>query len=123
MAVSKGKRTGKYDRYVGPHEIKEGVCIIPEGTKIIEGRAFLNCTELKEVIIPESLETINPNAFIGCTALTKITFPESVETVECWDPRGVFSISMSKPFLDLVDVLVNQGCRVRLKEDSWHRWD
>ena len=102
---------------------KNGVCIIPEGTKIIECRAFLDCTDLKEVVIPESVETINPNAFLGCTALTKITLPDSVETVECWDPRGVFSISLSKPFSDLVDILVNQGYRVRLQEDSWHRWD
>lgn len=118
-----GRYTGKYDYYDGPHEIKDGVCAIPEGTKIIGSKAFINCTELKEVVIPESVETINPNAFIGCSSLTKITFPESVEKIECWDPRGVFSITMSKPFSTLIDILVNDGYRVKLKEDSWHYWD
>lgn len=119
----KNRTTGKYDCNVGSFKIKMGECVIPEGTKVIESGTFLNCAELEELVIPESLETINPNAFIGCTSLTKITLPDSVETIECWDPRGVFSISLSKPFSDLVDILVNQGYRVRLKEDSWHRWD
>lgn len=122
MAVAK-RTTGKYDHYSGPHDIKDGVCVIPDGTKIIDGRAFLDCTDLKEVVIPESVETINPNAFIGCTALAKITFPESVETIECWDPRGVVCITMSKPFSTLINLLVNDGYRVCMKENTWHRWD
>ncbi len=119
MPVSSGKN--RTCDCVG-YEIKDGVCIIPDGKKIIEYRAFMNRTELKEVVIPESVETINPLAFYGCTSLTKITLPDSVENIEFW-PSGVSSISMSKPFTELIDVLVNKGYRVQLKEDSWHYWD
>ena len=105
------------------YKIKNGICVIPEGTKIIECKAFLDCIDLKEIIIPESVEAISPNAFIGCDNLAKITLPNSIDTIECWDPSGVASISMSKPFTTLIDLLVNQGYRVKLKEDRWHYWD
>lgn len=120
MPVSSGKN--RTCDCVG-YEIKDGVCVIPDGKKIIEYKAFKDCTELKEVVIPESVETINTYAFWGCTSLTKITLPDSVETIECRDPSGVSSISMSKPFKSLIDLLVNSGFRVEMKEDSWHRWD
>lgn len=118
------KRIGKYDHNFGhPDDIKDGVCVIPDGTKIIDSGAFLNYTDLKEVVLPKTVETINPNAFLGCTALTKIAFPDSVETIECWDPKGVACITMSKPFSSLVDLLVNDGYRVSTKENTWRHWD
>ena len=55
MAIA-SRDVRKYYRY------KDGVCVIPDGTKIIDSKAFLDCTDLKEVVIPASVETINPNA-------------------------------------------------------------
>ncbi|MBP5643970.1 MAG: leucine-rich repeat protein [Bacteroidales bacterium] len=104
-------------------KIKNGACVIPEGTKMIGHKEFFECDDLKEVVIPESVETINTYAFLGCTSLTKITLPDSVDTIECWDPSGVSRITMSKPFNSLIDLLVNGGFRVQMKEDRWHRWD
>lgn len=44
--------------------------------------AFLNCTNLKEVIIPGSVTTIGSSAFSGCTGLEKVTLPESVTAIK-----------------------------------------
>ena len=54
------------------YEIKDGVAIIPEGTKEIESRAFEDCTDLTSVVIPNSVERIGNSAFSGCTALTDV---------------------------------------------------
>lgn len=116
MAVA-CRKTGKYDCNVGSFKAKGGVCVIPEGTKVIESGAFFNCAKLEELVIPESLEAINPNAFIGCTFLTKITFPESVKTIECWNPQGLSYVILSKPFSTLIKMLVLEGYQIRIKED------
>ena len=33
------------------YEIKDGVGIIPEGTKVIEDRAFMMCRELTRIVL------------------------------------------------------------------------
>ena len=59
-------------------EIKNGVGIIPEGTTVIEGFAFKECTELTSIVIPDSVTEIGLCAFEGCTGLTSIVIPASV---------------------------------------------
>lgn len=46
--------------------------VVPEGTTIIPGGAFEDCTGLKSVTIPSSVKEIGSNAFSGCTALEEI---------------------------------------------------
>ena len=58
------------------YEIKDGVCIIPEGTTEIPDWAFDGCSELNEVVIPASVTQIRSNAFSDCTALEKIVVEE-----------------------------------------------
>ena len=51
------------------YEIKDGVCIIPEGTTEIGEWAFKNCTELTSIVIPDSVTEIGERAFEECSNL------------------------------------------------------
>ncbi len=50
--------------------------ILPEGLKVIKGRAFQKCYELKEIVFPASLEVIEQSAFGICPALETMTLPK-----------------------------------------------
>lgn len=55
---------------------------LPTSAKVIEGRAFASCSNIREVVIPEGIETIKgDNAFYGCVALTTIQFPEGMSSI------------------------------------------
>ena len=47
-------------------EIKDGVGIIPERTKVIKEEAFKYCNELTSIIIPASVTEIRGWAFSVC---------------------------------------------------------
>lgn len=66
------------------YEVKNGVGIIPEGTKILESYAFKNCEELKSIVIPGTVEVIEHRAFSGCKGLTNVVIPDPVTTIEAW---------------------------------------
>ena len=80
-------------------------CVINENTKVINDRAFADCTNLKEIIIPNSvtiigayafyrcnklisislsnnLTYIKNNAFLECSSLREIIIPDSVTKIE-----------------------------------------
>ena len=63
------------------YEIKDGVGIIPQGTKEIEEKAFFNEWDLISVVIPDSVKTIGLEAFAGSFGLKEIVIPESVTTI------------------------------------------
>lgn len=44
--------------------------------------AFLNCTELQEIIIPDSVESIGGQAFYGCINLTSVKLPSKLKKIE-----------------------------------------
>ena len=62
-------------------EIKDGVAIIPEGTKEIGNKAFNKCTELTSIVIPNSVKKIGELAFYGCINLKNIVIPKSVTEI------------------------------------------
>ena len=62
-------------------EIKNGIAVIPQGTKEIEHFAFNECAELKSVIIPEGVTGIGVMAFRNCTNLAHIVIPNSVKKI------------------------------------------
>ena len=111
------------NRKMGNFEIKNGICIIPEGVKTIGYKAFMDCLELKIVVFPDSLERIEHFAFFGCTNLTEVVLPDTVEDLRFRDQRGVFESIQGKPFNSLIKNLVEEGYSVRLKEDPLHHWD
>ncbi len=48
--------------------------VIPEGVKVIEGRAFYGCLKLESVILPSTLTSIGERAFFYCKELKAINF-------------------------------------------------
>jgi len=60
-----------YD-YFGTEE--NAVIVIPEGVTYVGSYAFVNATNVKEVVLPATLKVIGAKAFYGCTSLEKITF-------------------------------------------------
>ena len=58
--------------------VQNGLAIIPQGTTIINDRAFFGCQDLTTVIIPEGVTTIGESAFRNCSALTHVIFPSTI---------------------------------------------
>lgn len=82
--------------------------IIPQGTQIISGGAFSNCSFLHSVKIPDSVISIGMSAFIDCDFLTSISIPVSVTTVEdnpflhCERLKNII-VSVDHPYLATID--------------------
>ena len=55
---------------------------VPEGIVEIGESAFLNCTDLKEVILPGSTERIGVNAFFACSRLESVEIPDTVSVID-----------------------------------------
>ena len=62
-------------------EIKDGVCIIPQGITKIEEYAFYNDTSLECVVIPIGVTEIGERAFYDCANLTSIVIPKGVSEI------------------------------------------
>lgn len=54
---------------------------IHANTKVIAGRAFMECTELTRITIPEGVTSIGKVAFRYCTKLKEIDIPNSVVSI------------------------------------------
>lgn len=54
---------------------------VPEGVVGIEQHAFVDCTDLTEVILPDSLHTIGAGAFWECSGLTKLELPGNLKKI------------------------------------------
>ena len=74
-------------------EIKDGVAIIPAGTREIPNRAFYDCSSLTSVIIPESVKIIGSFAFEACSSLASITIPSSVTSIGKYAFAGCSSLA------------------------------
>ena len=55
-----------------------GALQIPEGTRLIAGGAFYNCSGLTSLTLPNSLNTIGDEAFTLCSGLSSLTLPNSL---------------------------------------------
>ncbi len=64
------------------YEVKNGVGIIPQGTKKVVAEAFKDCKELTAIEIPEGVISIGNSAFQGCTSLTDVKLPSTLEYIE-----------------------------------------
>ena len=51
---------------------KDSECIIPDGIKTIESRAFVYNTFIKSVKMPDTVEEVYSSAFSFCGSLEKI---------------------------------------------------
>jgi hypothetical protein len=59
-----------------------GACVIPDGVKIINYKAFASCDGITSVTIPNSVKVIREKAFMECGGLTSVTIPDSVEIID-----------------------------------------
>ena len=84
-------------------EIVDGVCIIPNGVRIIESDAFkreqIDMSSFSSVEIPSSVTEIGDFAFSDCISLTSIKIPSSVVKI------GMLAFNCSK----LVSIEVAKG--------------
>ena len=97
-------------------EIKDGVAIIPEGTKKIGDNAFYGCTDLTNIVIPASVTKIEDGAFEGCTNLKCVTMPTKVLKIN----EGAFAGCTSLACITIPTPPKNKGvCRIaeRVFED------
>lgn len=62
-------------------EIKDGVAIIKEGTRVIEANDLSGHTSIESVVIPKGVTKIEDYAFGGCTSLTTVILPFSVNKI------------------------------------------
>ena len=94
------------------YEIKDGVGIIPAGTKKIPSEAFENCQELTSIIIPDSVTEIGMLAFHGCSNLKKVAIPDSVTVIKdcAFQSSGVTSIVFGKS-LTCIGFKAFEGCK------------
>lgn len=87
---------------------------VPDGVAYIDGYAFTRCSSIEEIILPDSISKINNgSAFGNCTNLTQITFPNGITYIgtgafsECWSltsviiPDSVLSIG-EQAFFDCI---------------------
>lgn len=95
---------------------------LSEGIKYIYSDAFINCTELEEIILPASLKEIDAYAFRGCDKLSSIVVNEKITEVEYF--ASAFSITEEQPFNDLLKNL-KEGYKVNFftertpLDDNW----
>ena len=74
-------KTHKNILIMAQFEIKDGIAIIPEGTKTIPNEAFCGCASLTNIVIPNSVTVIGDGAFNGCASLINVVIPDSVTEI------------------------------------------
>ena len=82
------------DAYSGIVKIPEKVMYLTQEytVKSIDYRAFINCSELIEVIIPNTVITIGEDAFWHCGKLKRLIIPKSVESIVCYRSEYIWYI-------------------------------
>ena len=65
-----------------PNGKTESKYVIPEGTEIIRGDAFGNCSKLKTVIMPEGVAEIGASAFMNCSQLAAVSLPDGLQAID-----------------------------------------
>ena len=97
------------------YEIKNGVGIIPDGTKVVRTDVFRERTDLTSVVLPASVKQIAAGVFLGCTNLEMVKLPKGTVRLEFTDSRRTFTITEDYPFESLtLEPVTQQGLIVKL---------
>lgn len=72
----------------------------PTASASVDASAFLNRTEITDIIFPDNLTEINSEAFRGCTSLTDIVLPSSLTSigVEAFYGCSALTSVLCRPF-------------------------
>ena len=107
------------------YEIKNGVGIIPDGTKVVMTDVFRGRTDLTTVVLPASVKQIAAGVFLGCTNLEMVKLPKGTVRLEFTDSRRTFTITDDYPFetLSLDTITVNGFITNIIKKDDIDPWD
>lgn len=62
-------------------DIKNGICVIPEGVTKIGDYAFADCESLESITIPSSVTAVGCRAFSHCSRLTEVALPEGLTEI------------------------------------------
>ena len=79
---------------------------VPDGTKIIGGSAFYNCSDLMRITLPDSLISIEIGAFQNCKSLISITLPDGVTSIgnnAFFDCNSLISITLPDTVTNIGD--------------------
>ena len=90
----------------------------PNGLDRIEGQAFLNCTQLKEVILPDSVSTLGESAFKQCESIEKVVLSSNLTEIpnSCfysWTKQGALNDIIFKEGLEVIgaNAFMNQSLK------------
>lgn len=77
---------------------------LPDSAKVIQAKAFYDCTNLCEINLPDGLHTIEQDAFLG-TALPTIRLPDSLVELgnRAFRNTGLFGAQLSNGLKELPD--------------------
>ncbi len=81
-------------------------------TKIGTG-AFVNCSEVTEVVLPDTIVSIGAKAFSGCEKLEKINIPETVTTINEYvfeNCKSLASVTLPDDKIELIPEGLFRGC-------------
>ena len=107
------------------YEIKNGVGIIPDGTKVVRTDVFRGRTDLTSVVLPASVKQIAAGVFLGCTNLEMVKLPKGTVRLEFTDSRRTFTITEDYPFesLTLDTITVNGYITNIIRNDDINPWE
>ena len=107
------------------YEIKNGVGIIPDGTKVVRTDVFRGRTDLTSVVLPASVKQIAAGVFLGCTNLEMVKLPKGTVRLEFTDSRRTFTITEDYPFesLTLETITFNGYITNIIRKDDINPWE
>ena len=88
---------------------------VKEGTRVIQGYSFQDCTSLESVEIPNGIETIGNSAFNGCTSLTSVVLPKTISFIsfyafdECSSLSSITILATTPPQIGFNHVFGGSG--------------
>lgn len=80
--IADGEHGEKWTNIIAyPCGRKQKEYAVPEGTVIIQARAFADCTYLEKITLPKGILGVEPWAFAACGALKEINLPEGMQLI------------------------------------------
>lgn len=82
-------------------------CQIHPDTKFIDGRAFIYCTKLQEIVIPDKVISLEFYGFFGCTGLETVVLSKSMTCIRgtmFFECTNLKSITIPESIVEIQDL-------------------